>query len=92
MGRMRDDGTVGALLHEARIGKGLSREILALELKLPVRHIEAIEADDWEALPPGRARPLARQLAERLGVDRRLRRRPLPRPIRCWGSCSPRRR
>jgi transcriptional regulator with XRE-family HTH domain len=66
---MRGDDTVGQLLHEARMAKGLSREILALELKLPIRHIEAIEADDWAALPPGRSRPLARQLAERLGVD-----------------------
>jgi hypothetical protein len=31
--------------------------------------MEAIEADDWAALPPGRPRPLARQLAQRLGVD-----------------------
>lgn len=66
---MRDDATVGQILREARIAKALSREMLAVELKLPQRHIEAIEADDWAALPPGRPRPLARQLAERLGVD-----------------------
>lgn len=66
---MREDETVGQILREARIAKALSREMLAIELKLPLRHIEAIEADDWAALPPGRPRPLARQLAERLGVD-----------------------
>lgn len=66
---MKGDETAGQLLQGARVAKGLSREALALELKLPLRHIEAIEADDWEALPPGRSRPLARQLAERLGVD-----------------------
>lgn len=66
---MRQDETVGQLLKEARIAKGLSREALAQELKLPRRHLEAIEADDWAALPPGRPRPLARQLAARLGVD-----------------------
>lgn len=66
---MREDETVGQILRDARVAKGLSREILAVELKLPLRHIEAIEADDWEALPPGRPRPLARQLAARLGVD-----------------------
>lgn len=66
---MREDETVGRILREARIAKGLSRERLAVELKLPLRHIEAIEGDDWAALPPGRPRPLARQLAERLGVD-----------------------
>ncbi|HEY3400415.1 MAG TPA: helix-turn-helix transcriptional regulator [Geothrix sp.] len=66
---MREDETVGQILRDARVAKGLSREILAVELKLPLRHIEAIESDDWESLPPGRPRPLARQLAERLGVD-----------------------
>ncbi len=66
---MRADDTVGQLLQQARAAQGLSREALALELKLPLRHIEAIERDDWVALPPGRPRPLARQLAQRLGVD-----------------------
>ncbi|WP_257303182.1 helix-turn-helix domain-containing protein [Geothrix campi] len=66
---MREDETVGQILRDARVAKGLSREILAVELKLPLRHIEAIESDDWAALPPGRPRPLARQLAARLGVD-----------------------
>ena len=66
---MREEETVGQLLQQARVAKGLSRETLALELKLPLRHIEAIEGDEWAALPPGRPRPLARQLAQRLGVD-----------------------
>lgn len=66
---MNVDETVGQILRDARVAKGLSREFLAVELKLPLRHIEAIEADDWDALPPGRPRPLARQLAKRLGVD-----------------------
>jgi DNA-binding XRE family transcriptional regulator len=66
---MRDDETVGQLLREARVANGLSRESLAHELKLPMRCIEAIETDDWESLPPGRARPLARQIADRLQVD-----------------------
>ena len=64
-----DTETVGQLLQQAREAKGLSLDALAQELKLPVRHIEAIEGDDWAALPPGRPRPLARQLAQRLGVD-----------------------
>lgn len=66
---MRDDETVGQLLRDARVAKGLSRELLAHELKLPLRCIEAMEADAWESLPPGRARPLARQIAARLDVD-----------------------
>ena len=66
---MRADETVGQLLQQARVSKGLSRAALASELKLPLRHIEAIESDDWASLPPGRPRPLARQLAQRLSVD-----------------------
>jgi len=66
---MREEESVGQLLVEAREARGLTREDLAKELKLPLRHLEAIEADDWAALPPGRPRPLARQLADRLGVD-----------------------
>ena len=66
---MLEEATVGRLLQQAREEKGLSREALALELQLSLRHLEAIEGDDWAALSPGRARPLARQLAERLGVD-----------------------
>lgn len=66
---MSEDASVGQLLQQARLAQGLSREALAEELKLPLRHLEAIESDDWVALPPGRPRPLARQLADRLGVD-----------------------
>jgi len=66
---MRLEESVGQLVRTAREAKGLSLEDLAKELKLPLRHLEAIEADDWVALPPGRPGPLARQLAERLGVD-----------------------
>jgi transcriptional regulator with XRE-family HTH domain len=69
MGRMTEASTVGQLIQKAREAKGLTREELARELKLPLRHLEAIEGDHWEALPPGRPRPLARQLAERLDVD-----------------------
>ncbi|HEX9082416.1 MAG TPA: helix-turn-helix domain-containing protein, partial [Holophagaceae bacterium] len=69
---MRYDETVGQLLQAARVGKGLSREALAHDLKLPLRCIEAIETDAWDSLPPGRARPLARQMAERLEVDLEL--------------------
>ena len=43
---MREDETVGQLLQQARVARGLSRDALAVELKLPLRHIEAIEGDD----------------------------------------------
>ena len=63
------EASVGQLIQQAREAKGLTLEALATELKLPLRHLEAIEGDHWEALPPGRPRPLARQLAARLDVD-----------------------
>ena len=61
--------TVGRLLREARESMGLSREQLATELELPLRLLAAVESDDWAAVPPGRERPLARQLAARLRMD-----------------------
>ena len=60
---MTEAPSVGQLIRKAREAKGLSREKLAMELKHPLRHLEAIEGDDGAALPPGRPRPLARQLA-----------------------------
>jgi transcriptional regulator with XRE-family HTH domain len=66
---MPEETTVGQLLRQAREAKGLSLEDLAQELKLPLGHLKAIEGDRWDALPPGRPRPLARQLAARLEVD-----------------------
>lgn len=66
---MLDENSVGQLIQRARLAKGLTLETLAKELKLPIRHLEAIEGDHWAALPPGRPRPLARQLAARLEVD-----------------------
>ena len=69
---MKHDETVGQLLREARVASGLSREALAHELKLSLRCIESMETDDWDSLPPGRARPLARQIADRLHVDLEL--------------------
>lgn len=66
---MPEQESVGQLLQRARRAKGLTLEALAKELKLPLRHLEAIEGDHWEALPPGRPRPLARQLAARLEVN-----------------------
>ncbi len=66
---MTEEESVGQLLQRAREAKGIGLEALATEIKLPLRHLEAIEGDHWDALPPGRPRPLARQLAARLEVD-----------------------
>jgi hypothetical protein len=61
--------SAGSLLREAREAAGLDRGQLAEELKIPARLLAAMESDDWDALPPGQARPLARQLAARLHMD-----------------------
>ena len=61
--------SIGKLLREAREEMGLSLDQLASELKIPVRLLRAVEADQWDAVPPGRERPLARQLAARLHMD-----------------------
>lgn len=61
--------TFGELLRQAREKKGLTREALGHQLNLSSEFIRALESGDWEALPHGQERPLARQLGERLGVD-----------------------
>ncbi|MBS1766186.1 MAG: helix-turn-helix domain-containing protein [Acidobacteria bacterium] len=70
---MSEDGTgapaLGRMIHEAREAAGLGLDQLASELKVPVRILLAVEADDWDAVPPGLERPLARQLAARLNMD-----------------------
>jgi len=60
---------IGAVLRSARINQGLSLFVLAHELNLSVPILEAVEAEAWQRLPPGRERPHTRLVAERLGVD-----------------------
>lgn len=60
---------LGAALEKVRLGKGLSRELLARELNLSIATLEAIEREEWEKLPPGLERPVTRQVAQRLNVD-----------------------
>ncbi|MDG5749200.1 helix-turn-helix domain-containing protein [Qipengyuania sp. XHP0207] len=43
--------TVGARLRAAREGKGYELDQIAAETRIPRRHLEAIEADDFAALP-----------------------------------------
>lgn len=62
-------GGIGGILKEARLAQGLSLYTLAYDLNLSVQVLEAVEAEAWERVPPGRERPYARQIAERLGVD-----------------------
>ncbi len=65
---MKREG-LGAALETARLGKGLSRELLARELNLTIAILEAIEREEWNQLPHGLERPVTRQVAKRLGVE-----------------------
>lgn len=60
---------LGEILRQSRIGQALSREQVAADLKLHPDQVAALEEGRWKALPQGGVRPLARQMAERLGVD-----------------------
>lgn len=60
---------IGEMLRQTRIAQGVSLFVLAHELNLSVAILEAVEAEAWDRLPPGRERPYIRQIADRLGVD-----------------------
>lgn len=62
---------VGQVLREAREGRGLSVFEVAQSLKFSVRQIEALEADDYGALPPGATflRGFVRGYAKLLKLD-----------------------
>jgi hypothetical protein len=62
-------GSLGELLRQARISKGISKESLVRELRLPMHLLNAMESDDWKQFPPGRERPLARLVAQKVGLD-----------------------
>ncbi|MDP4300135.1 helix-turn-helix domain-containing protein [Leptothrix discophora] len=63
-------GSAGAMLRTARERRGLELDQLALLLKVPVRKLEALEADRHEELP-GMAfvRGLATSIARQLEID-----------------------
>ena len=54
----------GTLLQEARLASRLSLETVSQQLHIPMNLLEAMEDDQWHLLPTGRAKPLARQVAE----------------------------
>ncbi len=60
---------IGELLRQARVAKGISQESLARELRLPLHLLNALEAEVWDKVPPGRERPLVRLLAKKTGLD-----------------------
>jgi len=60
---------VGEAIRQRREYLHLSQEELAQRIHLPPHMLDAIEREDWGAIPPGRERPLVRQLMARLEMD-----------------------
>src|SRR3954451_4483551 len=66
-----DVPSAGERLRAAREEKGLSLEDVAAQTRIPRRHLEAIEAADWDKLPaPTYTIGFARSYASIVGLDR----------------------
>ena len=66
-----DVPSVGERLRAAREEKGLNLEDIAAQTRIPRRHLEAIEAADWDRLPaPTYTIGFARSYATVVGLDR----------------------
>lgn len=70
-----EDGEAGFLstgeqLKQAREAKGLSLDDVANQTRIPIRHLQNIEREDWEALPaPTYAVGFVRNYANIVGLD-----------------------
>ena len=63
--------TVGERLRAAREEKGLSLEDVAAQTRIPRRHLESLEASDWDKLPaPTYTNGFAKSYATAVGLDR----------------------
>ena len=63
--------SVGERLRSAREEKGFSLEDIAGETRIPLRHLESLEAGDWERLPaPTYTIGFAKNYAGAVGLDR----------------------
>lgn len=70
MSEASQDQTAGALLRRAREAAGLHVAALAVSLKVPVRKLEALEADRYDELPDAVfARALASSVCRNLKID-----------------------
>src|SRR4030095_3858457 len=66
-----DVPTVGERLRAAREEKGLSLEDIAAQTRIPQRHLESIEASEWDKLPaPPYTTGFAKSYASAVGLDR----------------------
>ncbi len=63
--------TVGQRLRAAREAQGLTLEEIASTTRIPTRHLESLEASDWDALPaPTYSMGFAKNYAAAVGLDR----------------------
>src|SRR2546426_6670717 len=66
-----DEITCGELLRRARQGRGLTLQRIAQITKIPLRHLDALERDEFAALPGGMYRRAhVRAYADAVGLDR----------------------
>lgn len=66
-----ESASVGERLRSAREEKGFSLEDIAAETRIPRRHLESLEAGDWEKLPaPTYTVGFAKSYAGAVGLDR----------------------
>ena len=66
-----DEATVGERLRAARESQGLSLEDIAARTRIPTRHLESLEAGEWDRLPaPTYSIGFAKSFASAVGLDR----------------------
>jgi cytoskeleton protein RodZ len=63
--------SAGQLLKAARLAKGVHLGVLAMTLKVPVRHLEALEADRYDVFKGGPTflRAITSSMCRHLGID-----------------------
>ena len=62
--------SIGERLLRAREAKGLSLDDVASQTRIPIRHLQNIEREEWDALPaPTYAVGFARNYANAVGLD-----------------------
>jgi cytoskeleton protein RodZ len=66
----QDDLSIGEQLRRAREAKGMSLDDIASRTRIPIRHLQNIEREDWDALPAATyAVGFTRNYANAVGLD-----------------------
>lgn len=83
--------TAGQWLKAARQAKGVHLGVLAMTLKVPVRQLEALEADQYDAFKGGPTflRAITSAMCRHLGVDAAPALALLPSPVSSMGAARP---